>query len=107
MPPQPVEPTSVTGVMDLSTWLVTQLPSDMVTLIVPGSSSAADSEESSVAPPQVPHPTASDKPTGTTSAGTTSSMSTAPGLPEFTDAADAVRVPVVVAGVLGWAALLL
>jgi hypothetical protein len=98
--------TSVTGVIELSTWIAPQPSSDTVTVIAPDSS-ATDIEESSVASPQVPYPTASDKPTGTTSVGTTSSMSTAPGLPVFTAAADAVGVPVAVACVLGWVALVL
>jgi hypothetical protein len=94
----------VTGIVELSSFMPSQPASSAVTVIVPGSS-AAD-EESSVVPPQVPYPTASSKPVSTTTVASTSSTST-PGLPEFTDAAEAMKVPVVVAGLLGWAALVL
>ncbi|CAN9449820.1 unnamed protein product [Alternaria alternata] len=103
VPSQPLPPTTATGVIETSSWIVPQLPSTAVTVIVPGSS-AAD-EESSVVLSQIPYPTAGDKPLSTTSVGTTSSKSL--GLPVFTDAADAIRVPVVVAGIIGWVALVL
>ena len=45
--------------------------------------------------------------TMTTSATTTSTSSMSSDLPASTDAADSLRAPVVVAGILGWAALVL
>jgi len=62
-------------------------------------------DESSVATPEVPSPV-TDEPTETSAAGT-GSYTAAPTLPEFTAAADAIRVPAVVAGLLGWAALVM
>lgn len=63
-------------------------------------------DESSVATPQVPSPTATEEPTETSAVGT-GSYTAAPILPEFTAAAKTVRVPAVVAGFLGWAALVM
>ncbi|EDU41249.1 conserved hypothetical protein [Pyrenophora tritici-repentis Pt-1C-BFP] len=79
--------------------LSTSLPSD-ITL------SISIIEGSSVAPPEAPFPTATDEPTQTSATGT-GSYTASPTLPEFTAAADAVRVPAVVVGVLGWAALMM
>jgi hypothetical protein len=106
MPSQPLPPTSATGIIQLSSWAA-QPSSSAVTIIVPGNS-ATYIGESSVSPPRIPYPTASDKPTSTTTVGTTSYTS-ASGLPDFTAAAaaGAVKVLVGVAGVLGWAALVL
>ncbi|KAI1524731.1 Herpes-BLLF1 domain containing protein [Pyrenophora tritici-repentis] len=81
------------------TELSTSLPSD-ITL------SISIIEGSSVAPPEAPFPTATDEPTQTSATGT-GSYTASPTLPEFTAAADAVRVPAVVVGVLGWAALMM
>jgi hypothetical protein len=103
MPSQPLPSTNATGVIEISSWVAPQPSSTAVTIIVLGSSTA--DEESSVAPSQVPYPTASDEPTSTTAIGTTSSTSS--GLPAFTDAAGVIKAPVVVAGMLGWAALVL
>lgn len=104
MPSQPLPLTSATGLIELSTWESFQPTSGAVTVVFP-ESSAAD-EESSFASPQVPYPTATDKPISTTTVVPSSHTSTS-GLPGFTDAADVMRVPVVVAGLLGWAALVL
>ncbi|KAL1794186.1 hypothetical protein ACET3X_007607 [Alternaria dauci] len=102
MPSQPLLSTSETGVIESSSGTAPQLPSTAVTVTVPGTS--ATHEESSVALSKIPYPTASDRPASTTGVGTTSSQS--PGLPVFTDAADAIRVPFVVAGIIGCVALM-
>ncbi|KAG9190434.1 hypothetical protein G6011_08522 [Alternaria panax] len=103
MPSQPLLPTSATGIVEISSWVAPEPPSTAVTVIVPESNTA--DAESNVVAPETPYPTASDTPISTSIVGTTSSMS--PGLPVFTDAANAVRVPAVVAGILRWAILVL
>ncbi|KAI4639975.1 hypothetical protein J4E93_008774 [Alternaria ventricosa] len=99
---------SETGIIELTTWLAPQPSSGTATDFVPApSSTAPEGEESSAAPPYAPVPTASDTMTDTVSVEIPSSTSSASGLPGFTDAAGAVGVPVVAAGVLAWAALVL
>ena len=107
-PSQSAPSTSETGAIELSTWLAPQQPSGTATDFVPAPSSVAfDGEESSAVPPYAPAPTASDMTTATVIVEPTTSTSSAPDLPVFTDAAGTVGVPVIVAGVLGWAALVL
>ncbi|KAF1830377.1 hypothetical protein BDW02DRAFT_573075 [Decorospora gaudefroyi] len=81
--PLPSIQSSATGIVDLSSLTPPQVPSSAV----------------------APYPTASAKPSDTTPVGT-GSYTFSPGLPEFTNVAEAVRVPAVVAGVVGMAALL-
>jgi len=108
MPSQSAPSTSETGGIELSTWLAPQPSAGTATDFVPAPSSvASDGEESSAAPPYAPAPTASDTTTATVIIEPTPSTSSASELPGFTDAAGTVGVPVIVAGVLGWAALVL
>ncbi|KAI4953295.1 hypothetical protein J4E86_006836 [Alternaria arbusti] len=99
MPSQSAPLTSETGGIELTTWLAPQPPSGTATDFVPAPSSAA--------PPYAPAPTASDTTTATVIIEPTPSTSSASELPGVTDAAGTVGVPVVVVGVLGWAALVL
>ncbi|KAI4931306.1 hypothetical protein J4E85_003896 [Alternaria conjuncta] len=108
MPSQSAPSTSETGLIELTTWLAPQSPSGTATDFVPAPSSvASDGEESSAAPPYAPAPSASDTTTATVIVEPTPSTTSASGLPGFTDAAGTVGVPVMVAGVLGWMALVL
>jgi hypothetical protein len=119
--------TSVTGVMELSTWNApqesygspTDSPGSEISSIGSEASSIASevssiaSELSSVAAPAIPYPTETTPESAPSSAApATSSAAYGTGsytsqLPEFTNAAEAVRVPAVIAGVVGLAAWVL
>jgi hypothetical protein len=103
--------TSVTGVVELSTFTAPQEPASPTGSL--GSAvSSITSELSSIAAPQIPYPTAIPTESVTPVSSTVTSSVYGTGsysskLPEFTNAAEAVRVPAVVAGVVGLAAWVL
>jgi hypothetical protein len=112
--------TSATGVIELSTFTAPQESYYSPTSILASEVSSFASELSSIAAPAVPYPTETTEsagpayPTETTESAVPISSSSVYGtgsytsqLPEFTNAAEAVRVPAVVAGVVGIAAWIL
>jgi hypothetical protein len=111
---------SVTGVMELSTWIAPQesnysptggYGSEISSIGSEASSIASEvssvtSEPSSVAAPAVPYPTeTTSEPAPSSAAYGTGSYTSQ--LPEFTNAAKAVKVPAAIAGVVGMAACML
>jgi hypothetical protein len=97
--------TSVTGVVELSTFTAPQEPASPTSSLGSAVGSIV-SEQSSIAAPQIPYPTALPTETVTPVSSTITSSVYGTGsysskLPEFTNAAEAVRVPAVVAGVVG------